>query len=49
MDAIEAIEGLVAGGAGIRYRLTAEGATLRGDDAVADAGPEIYVLLLEAF
>jgi outer membrane protein assembly factor BamA len=39
----------VAGGAGIRYRLTAQGATLRGDIAVADAGPEIYVLLLEAF
>lgn len=39
----------VAGGGGIRYRLTAQGATLRGDIAVADAGPEIYVLLLEAF
>lgn len=39
----------VAGGAGLRYRLTREGATLRADLAMADAGPEAYVLLLEAF
>ncbi|HEY6002799.1 MAG TPA: BamA/TamA family outer membrane protein [Anaeromyxobacter sp.] len=39
----------VAGGAGLRYRLTGEGATLRADVAMAQAGPEVYVLLLEAF
>ena len=39
----------LAGGAGLRYRLTREGASLRLDVAVADAGPEVYVLLLEAF
>lgn len=38
-----------AGGAGLRYRLTGEGATLRADVAIADAGPEVYVLILEAF
>jgi outer membrane protein assembly factor BamA len=39
----------LAGGGGLRYKLTGEGATLRADVAVADAGPEVYVLLLEAF
>lgn len=38
-----------AGGLGLRYRLTREGATLRADVAIADAGPEVYVILLEAF
>jgi hypothetical protein len=39
----------LGGGAGLRYRLTGEGANLRVDLAVADGGPEVYVLLLEAF
>ncbi len=40
----------VAGGAGLRYRLTKEGANLRGDVAVStEGGVEFYVLLLEAF
>jgi hypothetical protein len=38
-----------AGGLGLRYRLTREGATARADVALANAGPEVYVLLLEAF
>jgi hypothetical protein len=38
-----------AGGGGLRYKLTREGATLRADVALARAGPEVYVLLLEAF
>lgn len=36
-------------GGGLRWRLTEEGANLRVDVAIADAGPEVYVLLLEAF
>lgn len=39
----------LGGGAGLRYKLTGEGATLRADVAVAGGGPEVYVLLLEAF
>jgi hypothetical protein len=39
----------IGGGAGLRFRLTNEGANLRIDVAAADAGPEVYVLLLEAF
>jgi hypothetical protein len=39
----------LAAGGGLRYALTREGATLRADVAVADSGPEVYVLLLEAF
>ncbi len=39
----------LAGGAGLRYLLTREGATLRADLAIADGGPQVYVLLLEAF
>ncbi len=39
----------VAGGGGVRVRLTEEGANLRVDLAGSDAGPEVYVLLLEAF
>ncbi len=38
-----------AGGLGARFRLTDEGANLRLDVAVGRAGPEVYVLLLEAF
>jgi hypothetical protein len=39
----------VAGGVGVRWRLTDEGANIRLDVAVGPAGPELYVLLLEAF
>jgi hypothetical protein len=39
----------VAGGVGLRYRLTPEGANVRLDLAVSDAGPQVYVLVLEAF
>jgi hypothetical protein len=39
----------VAVGGGVRFRLTDAGANLRIDVAASDAGPELYVLLLEAF
>lgn len=41
----------LAAGAGLRYRLTAQGANLRVDAAVSPKGEgvELYVLLLEAF
>ncbi len=39
----------VAGGAGLRYRLTPEGANIRLDVAQSAAGPEVYVLVLDAF
>jgi outer membrane protein assembly factor BamA len=44
----------VAGGAGLRYRLTPEGANIRLDVAQAvgsphPSGPEVYVLVLDAF
>ncbi len=39
----------VAGGAGLRWRVTPAGATLRLDCAVGDAGPQVYFVLLEAF
>lgn len=39
----------LAGGGGVRYRLTDQGANLRVDVAAGEAGPEMYVLLLEAF
>ncbi|HEX9307296.1 MAG TPA: BamA/TamA family outer membrane protein [Anaeromyxobacter sp.] len=39
----------VAGGVGLRYRLTPEGANIRLDVAESRAGPEIYVLVLDAF
>jgi hypothetical protein len=39
----------IAGGGGLRVRLTDEGANLRFDLAASDAGPEVYVVLLEAF
>ena len=38
-----------AGGLGLRFRLTGEGANLRLDVAASEAGPEVYVVLLEAF
>jgi hypothetical protein len=39
----------VAGGLGVRYRLTREGANIRVDGAISPAGPELYVLVLDAF
>ena len=39
----------VAGGVGLRYRLTPEGANIRVDLAESSAGPELYVLVLDAF
>lgn len=39
----------VAGGAGLRIRLTDQGANIRIDGAVSRFGPELYVLVLEAF
>jgi hypothetical protein len=39
----------VAGGAGLRFRLTDQDANIRLDVAASDAGAEVYVLLLEAF
>jgi hypothetical protein len=39
----------VAGGGGLRYRLTPEGANIRIDLAQSRAGPEVYVLVLDAF
>lgn len=39
----------VAGGAGLRFRLTDAGANIRVDGAFSGAGPELYVLVLEAF
>jgi hypothetical protein len=49
LGALQARTIKVAGGGGLRYKLTGEGATLRADVAMGDAGPELYVLLLEAF
>lgn len=39
----------VAAGAGLRFRLTPEGANIRFDVAGSEAGAEVYVLVLEAF
>ena len=39
----------VAGGAGLRYRLTDEGANIRLDVAASRFGVQLYVLVLEAF
>ena len=39
----------VAGGLGLRFRLTPEGADIRFDVAEGGAGLQVYVLLLEAF
>ena len=38
-----------AGGVGLRYRLTPEGANIRVDVAQSTAGTEVYVLVLDAF
>lgn len=45
----DASELVIAGGAGLRYRLTDQGANLRLDVAASDGGPTLYLLLLEAF
>jgi len=39
----------VSGGAGLRYRLTDEGANVRVDVAASKLGVELYLLVLEAF
>jgi hypothetical protein len=39
----------VAGGLGLRWRLTDAGANIRVDGAISTVGPELYVLVLEAF
>jgi hypothetical protein len=39
----------LAAGAGARWRLTPGGANLRVDAALGSSGPEVYVVLLEAF
>ena len=39
----------IAGGAGLRWRLTREGANIRADIAVGGEGVEYYLLVLEAF
>lgn len=39
----------LAGGAGLRWRLTPDGANIRLDVATSKAGVELYVLVLEAF
>jgi hypothetical protein len=39
----------VAGGVGLRWRLTEAGANIRIDGALSGLGPELYVLVLEAF
>lgn len=49
LDALRADRLKPAGGVGARWRLTPAGANLRLDVAVGDLGPEVYVLLLEAF
>jgi hypothetical protein len=49
LGALRAATLKVAGGAGLRFKLTDAGANLRLDLAGSDTGPEVYVLLLEAF
>jgi len=49
LEALTADTLKVAGGAGLRLRLTDQGANLRLDVAGSGAGPEVYLLLLEAF
>ena len=39
----------LAGGVGARWRLTPAGANLRLDVAMGDMGPQVYMVLLEAF
>jgi outer membrane protein assembly factor BamA len=39
----------VAGGVGLRFRLTDQGANVRVDLAASEDGPAVYVLVLEAF
>jgi hypothetical protein len=49
LDAIRIADPKVAGGAGLRYRLTDEGANVRVDVAMSRFGTQLYVLVLEAF
>lgn len=48
-DSLRADTLKVAAGLGLRLKLTNEGANVRLDCAVSAAGPEVYVLVLEAF
>lgn len=49
LEAIRIGDPKVAGGAGLRYRLTDEGANVRVDLAGSRFGVQLYVLVLEAF
>lgn len=49
LDAVRFDRPKVAGGAGLRYRLTDEGANIRLDVAASQFGVQLYVLVLEAF
>ena len=49
LDALRLDDPKLAGGLGLRYRLTDEGANLRADVAVSRFGVQFYLLVLEAF
>ncbi len=49
IEAIRIGDPKLAGGAGLRYRLTDEGANIRVDVAASRFGVQLYVLVLEAF
>ncbi len=49
LDAVRLDDPKFAGGAGLRYRLTDEGANVRVDVAASRFGVQFYVLVLEAF
>lgn len=49
LEAVNLRDPKVAGGAGLRYRLTDEGANIRLDVAASRLGVQLYVLVLEAF
>lgn len=49
LGALQADALRVSGGAGLRFRLTPEGTNIRLDVAESAAGPEVYLVLLEAF
>jgi hypothetical protein len=49
IDAVRLDDPKLAGGLGLRYRLTAEGANIRMDVAASRFGVQFYLLVLEAF
>jgi hypothetical protein len=49
LEAVRIGDPKLAGGAGLRYRLTDEGANVRVDVAGSRFGVQLYVLVLEAF